>query len=167
MCSREKLIPAARARETWRAQLSGPKAGEKASGGLEHQGVGPGARAVGDDQRGSGGAAQVGIQLGRVEQRAVDGQHHDAVGAAAHGGAGARLGGEGVPAIALLAQHVVAEPAGVAGHRVVGGDDDRLVDVVAFRILQEQVEEHLLRQARALGGGQQRPRAGCGPSRGA
>ena len=149
--SSEKAILAARARDTWRAQLSGPKAGAMALGRAQDQGVRPGAGGVGDDERGPGAPAEVPVELLGVEQRAVDREHGDAVRAGALGRAGPGLGRLHVPAVGFLAQHAVAHPAGVAGDRFVGGDDDRVVDRLRAAELVERVEEHRLGEAGALG----------------
>ena len=74
--------PASRAAATWRAQLPSPKAGRIASGGEQDERVGAGPVAVGDDRDVAlGHAGQQPVELARVEQRAVAGQQHDAVGA--------------------------------------------------------------------------------------
>ncbi len=98
--STPKGMPASRAAATWRAQLPSPKEGSIASGRRERQGVGAGAVAVGDDRdvalRHAGEQA---LELARRQQRAVDREQHDALGAELLGAGDA---GEGRARVAAL-----------------------------------------------------------------
>ena len=77
--STPKGTPASRAAATWRAQLPSPKAGRIALGRRQHQRVGAGPVAVGDDgDVALGDAGQQAVELARVEQRAVAGEEDDA-----------------------------------------------------------------------------------------
>jgi len=100
------------------------KGGEKDVRGREHEGVGAGPMPIRDDQHGPSGASDVGVELLRVEHRAVDGSiatrsAPSAIAAWAPGGRGL-----GVPFVALLQEDLVAEPACLALDGWVGGDDE-------------------------------------------